>query len=89
MTVQYKMYFNETNPLKQRLQSAQFLFLVEYDLPAKGESLTRVFEEINGICEYAAESTEIAAICLTDKLAGKESIDPLELSAKILSRSGW
>lgn len=88
MTVQYEMNFNEDNPLRQRLHSAQFMFMVEYNLPAKDENLSRVYEEINGICEYSSENPEIAAVCLTDKLAGKNSIDPLELSAKVLSRSG-
>ena len=88
MTEQYKMNFNDENPLKQRLLSAQFMFLVEYELFKKDDSISQVFEEVNGICEYSAENQEIAAICLTDKLAGDDSLDPLELSPKIVSRSG-
>jgi methylenetetrahydrofolate reductase (NADPH) len=88
MTVQYKMNFNEENPLKQKMLSAQFMFLIEYELQAKSENLSRVFEDINGICTYCAETPEIAAMALTDKLSGPDSLDPIDLAAKVAARSG-
>ena len=85
--MQLNMNFTDANPLKEKLESAEFIFLLEYELPQEDDNLSIVYENINGICEYIKSSQDLASISLTDRMAGLEAIDPLDLAAKISARS--
>ncbi|MCM8540757.1 MAG: methylenetetrahydrofolate reductase C-terminal domain-containing protein [Lentisphaeraceae bacterium] len=86
--MQLKMNFTDTNPLRERLESAEFVFLLEYELPAEDENLSVIYENVNGICEYVKGAKEIVAISLTDRMESLDSIDALDLASKISARSG-
>jgi methylenetetrahydrofolate reductase (NADPH) len=86
--VQLKMNFNDTNPLREKLQSSQFSYLVEYKLPSSSDKLSKVYEDLNGICSYIEKDDSVTALTMTDRMCGSESLDPLDLAAKVSARSG-
>ena len=46
--MQLNMNFTDANPLREKLESAEFVFLLEYELPAEDENLSTIYENING-----------------------------------------
>lgn len=86
--MQLNMNFTDANPLREKLESAEFVFLLEYELPAEDENLSTIYENINGICGHIKDSKDIVAISLTDRMDSLQAIDALDLASKISARSG-
>lgn len=86
--MQLNMNFTDTNPLKERLESAEFIYLLEYELPSHEENLAAIYDNINGICEYIKNNRNISAVSLTDRMPALDALDPVDLASKISARSG-
>ena len=61
--------------------SSQFSYLIEYELPSSSGKLSKVFEELNGICSYIEKEDRVTALTMTDRVCGADSMDPLDLAA--------
>ena len=86
--MQFNMNFTDSNPLRETLGSANFIFLLEYDLPNEDDNLATIYENLNGICEYIKTSDGISSLSLTDRMSSTDAVDPLDLAAKVSARSG-
>ena len=86
--MQYKMNFNDDSPLRKRFMSGQFFYLVEYELPAQSEKISKVYEDLNTICECILQEESVAALTLTDRSDSSKCVEPLDLISKITARSG-
>lgn len=86
--MQLNMNFTDSNPLRETLASANFIFILEYELPTEDDNLANIYENLNGICEYIKTSGNIASLSLTDRMNSTDALDPVDLAAKVLARSG-
>ena len=86
--MQLNMNFTDSNPLKETLASANFIYLLEFEMPPEDENLSTVYENINSICEYVKSQQSISSISLTDRMSSLDSSDPVDLASKVTARSG-